>query len=83
MSEQGALHEALRSNGPSENFVSIRSEKVNEIQKCIVECANFPHESLPVVVLGASPLKNWCVFPAKNSVDFSGRVAWYCERLIM
>ena len=79
MSEQGALAETFRSNGPSENFVSVRSEKFNEIQrtctkKSTAECADFPYKSLLVVVLGLSPLEIGALFPAINSADFSGRV---------
>ena len=37
------------------------------------ECADFPHGSIPVVVLGASPLKIGVLLPAKKSANFSGR----------
>ena len=78
MSERIALPETFRSNGPSEKFVSICSEKLNETQrtftqKSIGERANFPHESLPVVVLDTFPLKIGAFFQRHSSVC-SGRV---------
>ena len=79
MTEQGALPEASAPTAPVK--ISSPSAAKNSMKssgfakKSTAECANFPHESLPVVVLGASPLKIGVFFPAKNSADFSGRTS--------
>ena len=52
------------------------------------EHANFPHENLPVVVLGASPLTIGALSPAKTSAKMLGGAKsgiareWSCEGLI-
>ena len=79
MIEHGALPKPSAPTAPvksSSPFAAKNSTKSSGFApKSTVECANFPHKSLPVVVLGASPLKNGVFFPAKNSADFSGRAS--------
>ena len=72
MIEQGALPEPSAPTGPVK--ISSPSAAKNST-KSTAECTNFPHESLPVAALGASPLKIGAFFPAKNSADFSGRAS--------
>ena len=69
MTGQSALPER------SEKF-RLRPQRKTRIfwqKESTAECANNPHIYLPVVVLGASPLKIGAFFPAKNSAKLSGR----------